>query len=593
MLNSLANLIRRCLALALPYGRRRLLVVLGFILLNGVIQVVGVTSVFPFFALAAEPDRIRNSQIGTWLLSKLPPLETNELLVWSGLFSIAALILSNAAALAGEVIRQRYGHGLGHFLRMRMLTSLASRPYSYFLGNNSGKLLKRILSDVSFFTNGVLIPLMEAVSRLITITLLILTIFFVHPGIALTAGVLLGAFYLGIFLFLRRKSRDLGQGINRANEGTIIAAQQFLGGIKPAIIHGKEDHFVKCFEEPSASQARLYPWVPIFSNSPRYLIEPIAYGGLVAAIVYMAARGSSFADILPNLSVMALAGYRLLPSLQLLYAQFNQITATNYTISELETELNHLKKIVSKSTSQQEAPIVNFEREIQVQNLTFHYPGADAPVIENLSLSIPKLGSVGIIGPTGSGKSTLVDTLLGLHRPQNGQILIDEQELSEENIPAWRTLIGYVPQDIYLTDCTIAENIAFGLPPEQIDHAQVKKAAEAAQLCEFVETQLPERWDTVVGERGVRLSGGQRQRIGLARALYLEPQVLVLDEATSALDVDTEAEVMKAIDSLRGKLTMIVIAHRLSTIEGCDQVIELGQKPQKSRNNQLVGRLRD
>ena len=578
MLIGFFRLLSRCFALAAPYGRRKLAIVLAVIFANGVFQVIGVTSIFPFFALAADPDRIRNSRFGSWLLAHLPAMDQNTLLIWAGIVSIALLFLSNAITLAGEVIRTRYGHGLGHFLRTRLMEALSARPYGYFLERNSGALLQKVVVDVIQFINGVFLPLMESVSRIVTLAFLLLTVFLVQPIIALGAALLLGGFYGVVFLLLRHRSHLVGEGLQEANRGTIIAAQQFLGGIKPILVHGKEKFFTEEFARHSAAQARLYPWVPIFGNGPRYLVEPVAFGGLVGAVIWLAAHGRSFSDILPNLTVMALAGYRMLPSIQLLYSQLSQINAMRYTVGEIEAELGKINATaeMKKPPEQVEEPVpLSFEKAIRLENITFDYPGSNRPVLENFSLEIPKNSSIGIIGATGSGKSTLVDIILGLHRPQSGAIHIDDRILGPEDFASWRSMIGYVPQDIYLLDASVAANIAFGVSPEKVDQMALREAAEAAQILDFIESELPAKWDTIVGERGVRLSGGQRQRIGLARALYHRPQVLVLDEATSALDSKTEAEVIEAINALHGHLTLIIITHRLSTIEHCDSVVRL------------------
>ena len=593
MLTGFFRLLSRCFALAAPYGRRKLVIVLAVIFANGLFQVIGVTSIFPFFALAAEPDRIRHSRFGSWLLAHLPAMDQNSLLIWAGIVSIALLFLSNAVTLAGEVIRTRYGHGLGHFLRTRLMEALSARPYGYFLERNSGALLQKVVGDVMQFITGVFLPLLESLSRIVTLGFLLFTVFLVQPVIALGATVLLGGFYGIVFLLLRHRSHQLGEGIREANRGTIITAQQFLGGIKPILVHGKQKFFTEEFARHSIAQAGLYPWVPIYGNGPRYLIEPIAFGGLVAAVVWLAAHGRGFSDILPNLTVMALAGYRMLPSIQILYGQLNQINAMRYTVDEIEIELAEIgatSQMIKFPARDGEPAPLSFEKAIRLENITFNYPGSNRAVLENFSLEIPKDSNIGIIGATGSGKSTLVDIKLGLHRQQSGVIRVEDRILAPKDFVSWRSMIGYVPQDIYLLDASIAANIAFGMPPYEVDHAALREAAKAAQILDFIESELPAQWNTIVGERGVRLSGGQRQRIGLARSLYHHPQLLLLDEATSSLDKRTEAEVIEAINALHGQLTLIIIAHRLSTIEHCDSVARLENTgPAPSRLSTLSG----
>jgi ATP-binding cassette subfamily C protein len=316
--------------------------------------------------------------------------------------------------------------------------------------------------------------------------------------------------------------------------------------------------------------------IPIYSNGPRYLIEPVAFGGLMAIVVALAVQGRSFSEILPNLTVMAFAGYRLLPALQLLYGQLVTVAAHNYTLQQLEQEILDIEKreLPQVSEGSPVVPLV-FDREIRLEHLGFQYPGTSAPTLNDFSLTIRKNESVGIAGPSGSGKSTLVDLILGLHVPQSGKLCVDDTSLTAANMASWRQMVGYVPQDIYLLDDTIAANIAFGLDESKVDSTALRAAAQSAQILEFIERELPQGFQTTVGERGVRLSGGQRQRIGLARALYHRPQVLIMDEATSALDNQTELAVMETIHRLQGTLTIITIAHRLTTLERCDRLIRL------------------
>lgn len=584
MFREIIQLLSRCYALASPFGRRKLFGVLGVVLFNGIFQVVGVTSIFPFMALAAEPIRVRQSEIGKWILGQLPAMDHSTLLIWAGLFSILLLIIANAASLTSEVMRARYSFKLGHLLRTRIIECLSERPYSYFLEKNSGVVIQKLVGDVTIFINSVFLPLLDALSRVVTLALLLLTVLLVEPLLSCVAAILIGGSYGVIFFTLRRKSNRIGEGLKIANRGSVIAAQQLVGGIKPIRVHGKSSYFKNIFITHSETQGRLYPQMLVYSNSPRYFIEPVAFGGLVLSVIWFAVQGKPLTAVLPTISIMALAGYRMLPAIQALYAQVTSITTMRYTVAEIEAELKEIGLNAQQSHTASKADsanIIQFQKDIHLENIHFAYPNANRPVLAGFNLKISKMSSTGIVGTTGSGKSTLVDIILGLHTPDRGNILVDGRPLLPGDLPGWRSIIGYVPQDIYLLDASVAENIAFGIPVANIDHDCLRTAASAAQILEFIETELPQGWDTTVGERGVRLSGGQRQRIGLARALYHQPEILILDEATSALDVETEAEVMKAIQSLKGKITMIIIAHRLSTIESCDQVCRLeGSKNQ-------------
>jgi len=575
MFRSFLRLLSRCHRLALPYGRFRLIAVLGLILFNGLLQLVGVTSVFPFFALAADPERIRKSKLGAWLVHLLPPLSTNHLLVVAGCFAIAMLVLASLGSIVSENLRIRYAYGFCHWLRQRVFESYAGQPYAFFLRRNSAELGQR-LSDVQSFIQNVLLPVGEILTRLVLVALLVGAVFVVQPWAALGAVLVFGGFYLLVFLWLRPRTRAVGEGLQRHNVGFSKNSYQFLQGIKTVMVHGKSRHFIDRALEHSSRIGHFQSKIPIYSNGPRYLIEPVAFGGLMSIVVVLALRGKSFSDILPNLSVMAFAAYKLLPTLQLLYVQLVTVASNNYTLKQLEEEIINIeqqKPVVSPVPTSNSS--LSFQREIQLEGITFQYSGATAPILKNFHLAITKNESVGIAGPSGSGKSTLVDLVLGLHVPQTGVISLDGEPLAEGNMTSWRQMIGYVPQEIYLLDDTIASNIAFGVEPGMVDPAALREAAMGAQILDFIEKELPQGLQTNVGERGVRLSGGQRQRIGLARALYHRPQVLILDEATSALDHQTELAVMDTIHRLQGTLTIITIAHRLSTLERCDRIIRL------------------
>jgi ATP-binding cassette, subfamily B, bacterial PglK len=578
-IHNVADLIRRVLFLARPYGRGKLVAVFSLSLAQALFQVIGITSIFPFLAVAADPERIRRSHFGTQFLSLFPPMENRQLLLVAGIIAIVALLLSNAVNLLSEYARTRYAQNFADWLRVRLLRRMVSQPYTYFLQRNSGDLLKKVMGDVTNYAGGVLLPLLDTVARVLTAVLLLATLFLVQPVIAISAAVILGGFYVVTFQLLTRKRREVDENLKTHVAGSYREAHQMLGGIKPVKVHHAEEHFLARFSGHSAIMARMYARTPIFANSARYFVEPLAFGGLVVAVLILAARGRDFSDILPNLGVMALAGYRLLPSIQLVYAQLTQISSMRHAVDEVYDEFiaAETDKSVPPISTEPVTPAraFNWDNAIILCDVSYRYPGVSRSAVERLSITIRKNSSLGVIGPTGSGKSTLVDLLLGLYLPTAGHILIDGQLLTPALVPSWQASIGYVPQDIFLIDDTIARNVAFGLPDKKIDSARLSEACAMAQILDFIEAELRDGFETKVGERGIRLSGGQRQRIGLARALYHRPSLLILDEATSALDVATEAKLLEALRSLTGKLTMVVAAHRLSAVANCDQLIDL------------------
>jgi ABC-type multidrug transport system fused ATPase/permease subunit len=580
-LQNASDLIRRVLFLARPYGRKKLALVFFLSLAQGIFQVIGVTSIFPFLAIAANPDRIRHSQFGLRFLALLPPMSNRELLITAGVIAIIGLFFSNVVNLLAEYARTRYTNSFAHWLRVRLLRKMAAQPYGYFLQRNSGDLLTKVMGDVGNYTSGVLLPLLDSIARALTAALLLATLFLVQPIIAFFAALGLGAFYFTIFRLLARKRQEVNEGLRTAFSGSFSDAQQMLGGIKPIKVHRAEEHFLSRFAGHSAVVAQMSARVPIIANSIRYVIEPLAFGGLVLAVVVLAVQGRDFSDILPNLGVMAVAGYRLLPALQLLYGQVTQFTSMRYSLDKVFEEFAAAER--DEKSGSTESPLrkprrIEWRDAITLDDVSFVYPGTDRHVLDRFSITIQKNMSIGFIGSTGSGKSTLIDLLLGLHRPTSGRLLIDGQPLTPELIPSWQATIGYVPQEIFLIDDTIARNIALGVPDNEIDNARLREVCAMTQILDFVETELRDGFQTTVGERGVRLSGGERQRLGLARALYHRPSLLFLDEATSSLDTATEAKLIEALRQLSGKLTIVTVAHRFSAVAGCDKLVDLSNK---------------
>jgi len=592
MLFSPFRLMARCYRIALPYGRVKLFTVVGLIVFNGLLQLAGVTAVFPFFAIAADPSKLRHSKLGSWVLHFFPPLSDNSLLVWAGCFAIGMLVLAALGSIASEAYRIRYAYGFCHWLRQKLFNSYARQPYSFFLNRHSTELNQQLL-DVLIFTQNVLLPVGEIITRIVILALMAGAFLIAQPWVAMGAITILGGYYLMVFVWLRPKTRVVSDGLHTHHLGFNKNTIHFLHGIKTILVQGKERYFKDRALEHSAKVIELQSRIPLYTNGPRTLIEPVCFGALIFIVVALAIQGRSFVDLLPSLTIIAFAGYRMMPSLQLLYNQFVIISANRYLLEQLETEIENTA--ASENTSKRTDAIspLGFHRNIRLENVSFQYPSATNPVIHDFCLTIARNESLGIAGPSGSGKSTLVDLILGLHTPQTGHIYVDDILVDQSNMASWRKIIGYVPQDIYLIDDTIAANIAFGINPAEVNINALRKAAEGAQILEFVQNQLPSGFKTLVGERGTRLSGGQRQRIGLARALYHRPQILILDEATSALDHQTELAVMQTIKKLQGTLTIISIAHRLSTLESCDRVITLEKGRVLPENRPLVGDLPD
>jgi ABC-type multidrug transport system fused ATPase/permease subunit len=397
-------------------------------------------------------------------------------------------------------------------------------------------------------------------------------------AVTLACFAVLGTIYGGIFLFSKRILNRLGDVRLKANKGRYRIATEALGGVKDIKLIGREGSYLERFETPSRQMAWSQVVAQVVGEAPSFVLQGLAFGGMVVlALVLLDPAGidtgQALGGVLPLLGVFAFAGQRLIPELQRVYHGLTQLQYGKAAVEALHNDLVSLETGYSLPAM---PPItMGLGRSITLDAVYYSYPNADHPGLKDISFSIKAGEKIGVVGSTGAGKTTLADLLLGLITPTNGEIRVDDQRLGPENIRAWQQTVGYVPQDIFLLDATITENIALGVPIDEIDTARVEETARIARLDDFISRELSDGYDTIVGERGVRLSGGQRQRIGIARALYHNADFFVFDEATSALDNLTEREVMSAINALPGDKTILMVAHRLSTVKVCDRIVVL------------------
>ena len=421
-------------------------------------------------------------------------------------------------------------------------------------------------------------PLIDIITKgLITIAIITLLIL-VDPKLALIVSfVIVGAYGLLVY-FIKGYLFRIGKQNLKNNELRFLAISDAFGAVKQVKIGGLEEHYIKQFSDPARSLAKKRATALIIKQLPRLILEAIAFGGILIIILYMMDQTNSFSNVLPIISLYAFAGYRLMPAIQGIYTGFTSLAFITPSINKLYEDLKNIEPIKFN----QDPSILTVNKKIALKNIHFCYPNASKVTLNNISLIIPAKSTVGFVGATGSGKTTMVDIILGLMHPQKGTLEIDNKIITTQNSRSWQRSIGYVPQHIYLTDDTVAANIAFGVEPKDIDQDIVEKASKIAKLHDFVINELPQKYQTTIGEGGVRLSGGQRQRIGISRALYHKPTVLILDEATNSLDNETEQAVMDAVSNLSKDLTIILIAHRLNTLKNCKIIFKFDK-------GQLVG----
>lgn len=570
---------RKIFELLDPYERRRAYVLLGLILVLGFVEMLGVASIMPFMAVVGDPEIITTNFYLKSIYDRFGFQTYNRFFVFLGAVVFVVLVTSLLLSALTHWVLFRFTQMCNYRISTRLLKSYFYRPYVWFLNQHSADLGKTVLNEVNQLTLLAIMPSMTIVARAVVASFLLVLIVLVEPRVALSAAALLGGVYGIIFLFARRYLVRLGTDMYHANEQRFKVAQEGLGGIKEVKVSGLEAEFVKRFRSPSRRFARRQATYQILSEVPRFLLEATAFGGMLGIMLFLLlTREGGLGAALPLIALYAFAGYRLLPALQQIYQNMSALKFGTQVLNRLHEELVQKNSATPMELpSQIPAYTLGLRDRFELLDVSFKYPGAMAPALRKLNLAILSNTTVGFVGATGAGKTTIIDLILGLLTPDEGQLLVDGQPITGANVRNWQRGLGYVPQHIYLIDDTVAANIAFGVDEKNIDLRAVERAARMAELHNFVSNELSGGYQTKVGERGVRLSGGQRQRIGIARALYHDPDVLVLDEATSSLDNLTEKAVMDAVQNLGHQKTIIIVAHRLSTVRSCDTIFLLDQ----------------
>jgi len=563
--------LRKVLELFTPAERRRLWLMFAGVLASAFLETAGVISVLPFLTVVANPNAVQDNDVLHWFFTTLGFTSANWFLVFLGFLALGALVLSNAMRALVTWGMLRFSWMRNHSLSLRLLDSYLHRPYTFFLNENTSTLGRNILMETTQAINGVLIPSLDMVARAVVLLFLIALLLVVNPVLALIVAIVIGAIYGTIYILLRRKLERIGRERLEANARRFKVASEAFGGIKAIKLMGSEEIFVRRYSAHSYQFSSHTATAAVIASIPRYALETVAFGGIILIVLYLLATGGDLATVLPLAGLFTFAGYRMMPAIQQIFQGATQLRFNLATLDTLHETLQTDEALTGHRHSGDNQPLL-FKDRLELQGITFRYPVAAEPVINDLSLTIRAGSSIAFAGKTGSGKTTISDIILGLLPPREGSMRVDGVEIGPENLHNWQRNLGYVPQDIYLQDDTVASNIAFGIAEGKIDMAAVERAAKIANIHDFIVGELPAGYKTMVGERGVRLSGGERQRVGLARALYHDPAVLVLDEATSALDGATEKAVFTAIENIARVKTLVIIAHRLTTVRKCDMI---------------------
>ena len=580
---------KKILYLLSSHERKRALLLLIMITIMALLDTMGIASILPFMAVLTNPDIIETNVIlsKAFQVSSKFGIENNSQFLFAlGVFVFLLLVISLTFKAITTYAQTRFIKMRQYSISKRIVENYIYQPYSWFLNRNSADLGKTILSEVDTIIGRGVTPMMELISRGMVSIALIILLLLVDTKLTIIVGFIIGGAYGLIFYFTNNYLKRIGGERLTNNKLRFIAISESFGAIKEVKVGGLEKTYIEQFSKPARTFATHQSTSALLAQMPRFFFEAIAFGGILLMILYLMIQTGSFNKALPIISLYVFAGYRLIPAFQQIYVSFNQLSFVGASLDFLYNDLKSLKHY--QVDENQNKLFLN--NSITLKQIYYNYPNNLQSTLKNINMNIAVNTTVGIVGATGSGKTTTVDIILGLLEAHKGSLEVDGQVITKNNFRAWQRSIGYVPQHIYLSDDTVAANIAFGIKPKDIDKTAVEKASKIANLHEFVMNELSNNYNTTVGERGIRLSGGQRQRIGIARALYHNPQILVLDEATSALDSYTESVVMDAIENLGKNKTVILIAHRLSTVKKCDKIflLEDGQIKKEGTFEQLI-----
>jgi len=581
--------LKKFLFLLSLYERKNIILLLILIIISATLDMIGVASILPFIAVLTNPTLIETNFILSFMFknSNIFGVENiNQFIFYLGVLIFLLLIISLVFKAITTYLQIRFVSMLSHNVSKRLVEGYLHQPYSWFLHRHSADLGKTILSEVGNVIGNGIGNVMQLVTKgAVTIALIILLVI-IDPKLTFIVGFSLGLAYVIIFYSLRAYLNRIGKESLKNNQIRFTAVSEAFGAVKEIKVGGLEQVYTRIFSNSSETFARTQSSSLIVASLPRFFLEAIAFGGILLMILYLMVQSGSFNYALPTISLYVFAAYRLMPALQVMYASFSQIIFVGPSLNKLYDDIKSLKLFKEN----QDQGILPFTKSIKLKNIHYTYPKASRLVLKDINLSIPAKSRVGLVGTTGSGKTTIVDIILGLLEAQKGTLEVDGKVITKHNLRSWQRSIGYVPQHIYLSDDSIAANIAFGVELKYIDQDKVEKVSKIANLHDFIINELPNQYQTSIGERGVRLSGGQRQRIGIARALYHNPKVLILDEATSALDNQTEKAVINSLNNCGEDITIIMIAHRLNTIKKCNSIfkIEKGMVTEQENLDALI-----
>lgn len=539
-------------------------------------ELAGIASVLPYVNLVMNPAGLEKLSWFGPFKETLNLQSTDDILLYAGMLCLLLFVCGTSLKILTQYSILKYSYGRNYAISVRLLERYFKTDFEDFCSRHSSDYVKVILTEVTQVTSGILMPLLNLISHGLVVLLIVAFLAFTNPKAAVLVLGSLPVGYLVTYFLIRKKLVQLGVNRDEFNGLRYSSLSEAVNGIRDLKLGEKQGIFLSRFEQASRGFNESVAISQAIVQLPKFVLELIIFGGMLIGILVLLKDPQYLNDYLPLIAVYAFAGYRLLPSAQMLYSIFSNLKFSLPALENLFEDLRVASDLDSYYLSRKsEDSELTFEKAIEFVGVNFKYKLNDIATLRDINLSIPKGAIVGVVGKTGSGKSTFIDILLGLVKPTRGHVLVDGCELSDVNISGWHSKISYVPQSIYLVDGSVQDNVAFGVPYDEVDIEKVSAACKAAALADFIDVETPEGLSTQIGERGVRISGGQRQRLGIARALYNRGELIILDEATSALDSDTEAIVMRSILNAFKDQTVIMIAHRVSTLSSCDLILEI------------------
>jgi ATP-binding cassette, subfamily B, bacterial PglK len=551
--------------------KKQFLLLLLLMIATSLLEMISIGAVLPFLGVLTAPEQVYQYSLMQPIIQILELTNPNQLILPLTIFFIIATLLAAIIRLTLLYVMTRLSFATGSDLSINVYRRTLYQEYAVHLSRNSSEVINGVITKTNTVIGGIITPILTLISSIILLIGIMGVLFVVNIELALSAFIVFGVLYWLVIKYTKNQLKDNSQIIADQSTQMIKSLQEGLGGVRDVLIDGTQELYCQLYRNADLPLRRASGNNRFISGSPRYIMEAVGMI-LITGLAYgMTQQEGGTVAAIPILGVLALGAQKILPTLQQAYSSYSAIKGSNSSFEDVLILLDqplpeHADQILPK-------PIL-FNKEIKLTNLNFRYTEKSPWILKNINLSVKKGSRIGFIGETGSGKSTLLDVIMGLLSATNGKLTIDQQLINNQNRKAWQAHIAHVPQNIYLSDSSIEENIAFGVSKEKIDHQRVRFAAQQARISELIE-QWKDGYQTLTGELGVKLSGGQRQRIGIARALYKKADVLIFDEATNALDNETELAVMKEIEGLERDLTILIIAHRVTTLKGCDRIIRI------------------